>query len=100
MPSFELTKLQAITGISPISGADRAGARAGETRAAGGAGAERAGDPGIALEIGARLRAGIPQDDNRVAEIREALRDGSYPLIPAKIADAMIAAQFSYESER
>jgi negative regulator of flagellin synthesis FlgM len=30
-----------------------------------------------------------------VQEIRNALRDGSYPLVPAKIADAMIAAQVS-----
>jgi len=36
-----------------------------------------------------------PVDAERVQEIRNALRDGSYPLVPAKIADAMIAAQVS-----
>lgn len=35
----------------------------------------------------------IPIDAERVAEIRGALKDGSYPLIPAKTADAMIAAR-------
>ncbi len=34
----------------------------------------------------------IPIDAERVAEIRSALQDGTYPLAPAKTADAMIAA--------
>lgn len=35
-----------------------------------------------------------PVDTNRVTEIRTALREGRYPLVPVKIADAMIAAKF------
>lgn len=35
----------------------------------------------------------IPIDAERVAQIRGALQDGTYPLIPAKTADAMIAAR-------
>lgn len=35
----------------------------------------------------------IPVDADRVAEIRGALQDGSYPLVPARTADAMIAAR-------
>lgn len=35
-----------------------------------------------------------PVDSNRVTEIREAIQSGNYPLLPAKIADAMIAAPF------
>ena len=38
--------------------------------------------------------AQAPVDSNRVTEIREALREGRYPLVPVKIADAMIAAKF------
>ncbi|MCV0383931.1 MAG: flagellar biosynthesis anti-sigma factor FlgM [Erythrobacter sp.] len=34
----------------------------------------------------------VPVDQDRVAEIRKALQDGKYPLIPAKIADAFIAS--------
>jgi negative regulator of flagellin synthesis FlgM len=35
-----------------------------------------------------------PVDQDRVAEIREAIEHGRYPVIPTKIADAMIAAGF------
>jgi negative regulator of flagellin synthesis FlgM len=34
----------------------------------------------------------IPVDQTRVAQIREAVANGNYPLIPTKIGDAMIAA--------
>lgn len=46
---------------------------------------------GIAVET---RRAGgeAPVDAERVAEIRKAIDEGSYPLVPARIADAMIAA--------
>jgi negative regulator of flagellin synthesis FlgM len=33
-----------------------------------------------------------PIDAERVAEIRKALEQGTYPIVPAKVADAMIAA--------
>ena len=36
-----------------------------------------------------------PVDHERVAKIRAALRDGTYPIVPAKIADAMIAARLT-----
>ena len=35
-----------------------------------------------------------PADRDRISEIRAAVREGNYPLIPAKVADAMIAANF------
>lgn len=34
----------------------------------------------------------VPVDDVRVAEIRKAVESGTYPLLPAKVADAIIAA--------
>lgn len=37
--------------------------------------------------------SGAPVDADRVSEIRKALEEGRYPLVPAKIADAMIAAE-------
>ncbi len=42
-----------------------------------------------------RVSAGrdVPVDSERVAEIRKALESGTYPLVPTKIADAMIAAE-------
>ena len=33
-----------------------------------------------------------PLDADRISTIRKAIEDGSYPLIPTRIADAMIAA--------
>jgi negative regulator of flagellin synthesis FlgM len=33
-----------------------------------------------------------PVDRNRVDEIRKAVQSGTYPLVPAKIGDAMVAA--------
>jgi negative regulator of flagellin synthesis FlgM len=34
----------------------------------------------------------VPVDQSRVAEIRQAVLNGTYPVIPTKISDAMIAA--------
>ena len=33
-----------------------------------------------------------PVDAERVQQIRKAIEDGTYPIVPAKVADAMIAA--------
>lgn len=45
------------------------------------------------VETTQALQAGqAPVDTDRVAMIRQAVESGSYPLVPAKIADAMIAA--------
>lgn len=53
---------------------------------------------GIAVEVSSKVDAGQPPvADDRVREIRQALHDGSYPIVPAKIADAMIAARLSLE---
>ena len=42
------------------------------------------------------LSAGVipPVDNDRVQQIRTALKEGSYPLVPASVADAMIASRF------
>ena len=34
----------------------------------------------------------VPVDGERVGEIRRAIRNGTYPLLPTKVADAIIAA--------
>lgn len=101
MPSIEISKLQAVTGAKPLSGTDRTSA--GDVAAArpASAGVKTAEASGVSLEIGSGVSASkAPVDSDRVAEIREALRDGTYPLVPAKIADAIIAAQYSFEVER
>ncbi len=51
-------------------------------------------DKGVAVQTDARVSAGsVPVDNQRVTEIRDALRDGSYPIVPAEITDAIIAAR-------
>ena len=46
-----------------------------------------------AVETSAALDPGAaPVDTDRVNAVRKAVESGTYPLVPAKIADAMIAA--------
>jgi negative regulator of flagellin synthesis FlgM len=94
MPSVELSKLQGIAAPRAVSTGERAQI---ETRA--GAAFRPSGpSAGVSVEIGGAVdaAAGAPVDAERVAEIRAALQDGSYPLVPTKIVDAMIAAQVSF----
>ena len=61
------------------------------------AGGERPGN-GVARSVGPVVRSAqftvgpIPVDGERVQQIRRAIEQGNYPLVPAKVADAMIAA--------
>jgi len=97
MPSVELSKLSGVAAPRAVTASDRAqieARAAAPVRAAPSATPGAA--PGISLEVSAAGAAATPPvDAERVAEIRAALRDGSYPLVPAKIVDAMIAAQVS-----
>lgn len=94
MPSVELSKLTGISAVRAMGTSDRAQI---EARPSAPAGATRSGasDAGISVEIAAGGDAATtpPVDAERVSQIRAALKDGSYPLVPTKIVDAMIAAQ-------
>ena len=93
MPSVELSKLQGIAAARAVATSERARI---ETRAAAPR-SSAAPAPGVSVEIGdAASAASAPVDAERVREIRAALKDGTYPLVPAKIVDAMIAAQISF----
>lgn len=93
MPSVELSKLQGIAAARAVATSERAQI---ETRAAAPR-SSAAPPPGVSVEIGdAASAASAPVDAERVREIRAALKDGTYPLVPAKIVDAMIAAQVSF----
>ena len=96
MPSIELSKLQGVSAPRALSESDRAAldARAQKRANSADAAVEK---PGVSIEVGTSVGAGEPPvDSDRVAEIRKALKDGSYPLVPAKIADAMIAARVGF----
>lgn len=100
MPSFEMNKLQAITGVSSVSNAERAGTKSAAEARTSRSAETPARDAGVALEVSGSAPTEAPFNIDRVAEIRSALRDGSYPLVPTEIADAMIAAQLSYEAKK
>jgi negative regulator of flagellin synthesis FlgM len=94
MPSVELSKLPSVTAPRALAAGERAQI---EARGATAAAPVSATAPGVSLEVsGAREAAATPPvDAERVVEIRNALREGRYPLVPTKIVDAMIAAQVS-----
>ena len=49
--------------------------------------------PAAAVQTSPALDPGKPPiDENRVSVIRNAIQKGTYPLLPTKVADAMIAA--------
>ena len=95
MPSVEISKLQGIGPVRALSDSERA--QSGQRPAAA---AKAEARPGVTVEIGAGVVAETggtpPVDPERVEKIRSALRDGTYPLVPTKIADAMIAAQVRF----
>lgn len=94
MPSVELSKLPAVGAARAVSAGERAQIEARPRTAA--AAPSGAVTPGVSLEVSTASEAPTPPvDAERVSQIKAALQDGSYPLVPTKIVDAMIAAQVS-----
>lgn len=55
--------------------------------------AARADEPTSSVALSDALNPGeAPVDSDRVEVVRKAVESGNYPLVPAKIADAIIAA--------
>lgn len=99
MPPIEVGAPRAIGAVSAEiarkSGADinpaAAAVTAPATPATPASSAAAAAKPTVATS--AALDPGqAPVDADRVAQIRKAVESGAYPLVPARIADAMIAA--------
>jgi len=89
MSPYDVSKLSASLPVRGI-GHEASEARADKPRG----GAPGLADKGVAVQTGAKVSAGeMPVDNERVAQIRDALRDGSYPIVPARITDAIIAAR-------
>lgn len=90
--------------IRPVSGSrptlpaptqDRAsvGAQSGKPAAS------AASSDAVRVETGPATRFDeAPVDAERVGQIRAALKDGTYPILPARIADAMVAARLMLSS--
>lgn len=85
MPPIEVGAPRAIGAVSAEI-ARRAGAKTSTT-----ASTPQAPAPLVATS-GAIEPGEAPVDTDRVAQIRKAVESGEYPLVPARIADAMIAA--------
>lgn len=82
-----------ITRTAPVR-ADLAKTASGTSRQQAGP-APQAAEPAMVARSGASQAGDKPPvDQERVREIRNALRDGTYPLTPATVADAMIAAGY------
>ena len=99
MSLYDISRLSG-TGAARALGRDLSSSGKAETRPAGTpAPAPAPADRGIAVETGSRVSAGAaPLDADRVAQIRDALKEGSYPIVPAKITDAVIAARLMLSS--
>lgn len=83
--SRAVTALSGVGAVQPASHAART-AQAGVSAPDSG---ER-----ITLDSTALAGASAPVDEDRVAEIRHAVEQGRYPVVPTRIADAMIAAGY------
>ena len=83
---------QAPKGIAPGLSAQGAARAAGTAPAQAKVAAEEA----SAVPVSSVASAGVepPIDQERVKEIRRAIEEGSYSVVPTRIADAMIAAGF------
>jgi negative regulator of flagellin synthesis FlgM len=93
----DMMKLQGTSAVKPAGLGDHAGvnAKAG-SKAVTSAKPAAANQSGISVEVTGKVDAGEPPvAADRVSEVRQALQDGSYPIVPAQIADAMIAARLS-----
>lgn len=90
MSLYDVSRLTGSSPLRAVGNRDTAARTSATPRESGVASAEQ----GITVETGNRVAAGsVPVDGDRVATIREALRDGSYPIVPARITDALIAAR-------
>ncbi|MEM1196899.1 MAG: flagellar biosynthesis anti-sigma factor FlgM [Pseudomonadota bacterium] len=100
MPSIEISKLQGISGARALSDSDRTQletSRNSLARSREASAGKASAAPGVAIEVGAAADPSSPPvDGDRVEKIRKALEDGTYPLVPTKIADAIIAARVGF----
>ncbi|RDC59161.1 hypothetical protein HME9302_00346 [Alteripontixanthobacter maritimus] len=93
MSSFDMTKITASLPIRDPGGQPAAPRPDTATNHA------RSDDGGVTVEASVGLSASQPPvDGDRVAQIRSALQQGNYPILPTEIADAVIAAKLMLSS--
>lgn len=90
MKPIENSRIAGITAIGRTPGNTVGGGKTGSGKQASPASVAEA---GMVQRSGAtRAGSAAPINTDRVNQIREAIREGRYPLVPAQVADAMIAA--------
>lgn len=101
MSPFDISRIQSTVGARGIArDAHDIGAAPGHKPDPVAAPSLKAAETGLKLETGLALGgAQAPVDSDRVAQIRAALSSGTYPLLPTRIADAMIAAPLLLASD-
>ena len=57
-----------------------------------------ASQPRAVSTMAADMAAAPPVSTDRVAEIKQAIKDGRYPIMPARIADSLIALRLEWKS--
>lgn len=60
------------------------------------AGTTAAVDSQSATDLSRAMASEAPVDSDRVAEIRKAVQDGTFPIVPAQIADRLIALKLQW----
>lgn len=97
MSSFDMTKITASLPIRDLT-AQGSAARSGPNADSASARAPAV-DGGVTVEAATSLgESQPPVDSDRVAQIRSALQQGNYPILPTEIADAVIAAKLMLSS--
>ena len=81
-------------GLKPIPTSDRKVAQV--TRAAPVTPASTPEAPATIVTTAQEFAAAPPVDYERVARIRKAIAEGTFPILPAQIADRLIAAKFDW----
>lgn len=91
MPPIDLNPIRAVAldPRAPRPGPERRGAPAATAPTGPAVELSAAADPGLA-----------PVDHDRVAEIRTAIEQGRYPVIPLRVADALIASGLLLRTEQ
>lgn len=95
MSPTDITRIQGVAGVRPEArSADLPAAPEAPRKA------PEAAQPAVEVQAAPVVDTSqAPVDTNRVAEIRAAIEQGNYPLMPARIADAMIAAPILLSAE-
>lgn len=94
MSPIDRLRAAATAPVAAVSTGEAARGSKGASEAAPRSAVKAAPQQGVSVELGSTVDASQPPvDAERVEQIREALKDGSYPIVPAKVADAMIAAR-------